>query len=96
MKKEYHEDTDSTWVSYGAGRAFDDYGSPMPFWRARAVYTWSQYRQMYWVYTVQVVGLGMVDDSVTRETEMGSLRDVHHYLRYLQDMETCYQKVYGE
>ena len=96
MKKEYHRDPDSTWVSFEAGHVCDDFGRPMPYWRCRVAYTWSQYRHAYWVYSIQTVGFGAVDDKVTREFEMGSLREVNRYLRYLQHMEECYQRVYGE
>ena len=96
MKKEYHRDTDSTWAIYKAGRMCDDLGRPMPYWSCHVAYTWSMHSNAYWVYTVQVIGFGVVDDKVTQETEMASLREVNHYLRYLQDMEECYQRVYGE
>ena len=94
MTKEYHKDTDATLVSFKAGRAFDACGYPAPFWSCRVAYTWSEYRQAYWVYSVQVVGFGVVDEKVTRETEMASLKEVHHLLDYLKDMEMCYKKVY--
>ena len=96
MKKEYRRNTDSTLVSYAAGRACDDVGWPMPFWHCCVAYTWSQYRHAYWVYTTQTVGFGVVDDRVTQETEMASMREVNHYLQHLKDMEACYQRVYGE
>ena len=96
MTKEYHRDTRSTLVSFEAGSVCDDIGCPTPFWRCRVAYTRSEYRQAYWVYSVQVVGIGWVDDKVTHEAEMASLREVHRYLRYLRDMETCYKRVYGE
>ena len=96
LKKEYHKDTDSTHVSFEAGRVCDDFGCPMPFWRCRVAYTWCEYRQVYWVYAIQTVGFGVVDDKVTREIEMGSLQEVNHFLDYLKDVEGCYKKVYGE
>ena len=99
MKKEYHRDTESTWVFFEAGRVCDDLGlgrSPMPFWNCIVVYTWIQHRHAYWVYSIQTVGFGAVEDRVRHETEMASLRDVHHLLRYYEDMETCYKGVYGE
>lgn len=96
MKKEYHEETDATLVSFKAGQLFDDFGRPTPFWTCRVAYTWSEYRQAYWVYSVQVVGFGVADGKVTKEAEMASLREVHRYLRDFQDMETCYKQVYGE
>ena len=96
MTKEYRKNTDSTLVSFGAGKACDDFGYPRPFWRCRVAYTWSEYRQVYWVYSVQVVGFGLFDDKVTRETEMASLQEVDHLLGYYRDMEMCYKKVYGE
>ena len=96
MKKEYHKDTDVAFVSYGAGSACNDFGCLMPFWRCQVAYTWSEYRQAFWVYSVQTVGFGVVDEKVTREIEMASLREVDHFLDYLKDMETCYKKVYGE
>ena len=96
MKKEYHRDTASVWVSFGAGRVCDDFGCPMPFWRCHVAYTWSMHRHAYWTYSVQVVGFGAANGKVTRETEMASLREVHRYLRHLKDFEECCQKVYGE
>ena len=96
MRREYHKDTDSTLVSFGAGSACDDVGCPTPFWRCRVAYTWIEYRQAYWVYSVQVVGFGVVDDKVTREIEMASLQEVDHYLGYIKSLEMCYKKVYGE
>ena len=96
MKKEYHADTDSVWVSYKAGGMCDDLGCPMPFWGCYVAYTWSQYRHAYWVYSVQTIGFGLVEDEVTHETEMASLEDVNRYLGYLKDMEACYKKVYGD
>ena len=96
MKKEYRRDTDSTLVSFEAGRVCDDLGLPMPFWSCCVAYTWSQYRHAYWVYSIQTVGFGGVEDRVTHEAEMASLREVHRYLRYLEDIEACYQRVYGQ
>ena len=95
MKKEYRA-TDIALVCYEAGSMWDNLGYPSAYWRCRVAYTWSQYRHAYWVYSVQVIGFGVVDGKVTRETEMASLLEVHHYLHYLQDLEACYQKVYGE
>ena len=95
MKKEYRRDTDSTLVSFEAGRVCDDFGHPTPYWRCSVTYTWSHYRHAYWIYSIQTVGFGVVNDKVTHEAEMGSLRDVRRYLIYLQGMETCNQKVYG-
>ena len=92
---EYHENTDSFLVSFEAGRVCDDFGCPMPFWRCHIAYTWSEYAQAYWVYSLQVVGFGVVDRKVSRETEMTSLREVTHLLDYFKDMEACYKQVYG-
>ena len=96
MKKEYHKDTDSTLVSFEAGRVCDDFGCPMPFWSCCVAYTWSEYRQVYWVYAIQTVGFGVADEKVTSETEMASLQEVDHFLGYLKSLEMCYKKVYGE
>lgn len=96
MKKEYHEDTGATWVSFEAGQPFDASLHSTPFWRCKVGYMYSEYDKVYCVYSVQVVGIGWVDDKVTRETEMKSLREVVHLLNYLQDLETYYDKVYGE
>ena len=96
MIKEYHKDTDVMLASYKAGRVCDDIRCPMPFWTCRVAYTWSEYRQAYWVYSVQTVGFGVVDEKVTREDEMASLQEVANLLGYLEDMETCYKKVYGD
>ena len=96
MTKEYHRDTDSILVSFAAGSVCDACGYPAPHWSCHVAYTWSEYRQTYWVYSVQVVGFGADDSRVTHEFEMRSLREVHRYLRYHQDMETCYKQAYGE
>ena len=96
MKKEYRENTDSFLVSFEAGSLFDEAGYPTPFWRCRIAYTWIEYKQAYWVYSLQVVGFGVADSKVTRETEMTSMREVNHLLDYFKDMEACYKQVYGE
>ena len=96
MKKEYQKDTASVWASFEAGGACDDYGRPMPFWRCRVVYIWCACEHAYLVYTTQTVGFGIAEERVTHEAEMASLREVKHYLRYLSDIEECYQAVYGE
>ena len=96
MKKEYRKKTDSVMASFGAGKMSDDLGYPTPYWRCRVAYTWSKYSQAYWVYSVQVIGFGVVNEQVTQELEMESLREVHRYLGHLKDMEACYQKVYDE
>ena len=92
MKKEYHEDTNSIWVSFAAGR------SPMPYWHCIVVYTvlHTKHKPTVWVYTIQTVGFGEREDRVRHETEMATLADVHHLLRYYKDMEACYKAVYGE
>ena len=96
MKKEYHRDTNSSWAIFKAGHVFDSLGAPAPYWGCHVVYTWSQYRHVYWVYSVQVFGFGDADRKVTEEFEVGSLREVHRYLNHFKDMEECLQKVYGE
>ena len=96
MKKERHKDTDTVWVSYKAGRVFDDLGYPSAYWHCRVAYTWSHYRHAFWLCSCQVVGFGAVDGKVTHETEMASLAEVYRYLRYLRDVEACYKRVYGD
>lgn len=98
MKKEYHEDTNSIWASFEAGRVCDDFGRPMPFWHCIVVYTtvYTMHKSTVWVYTIQTVGFGEREERVRHETEMTSLREVQHYLQHLMDVEKCYQKVYGE
>ena len=96
MKKEYHEDSGATWVSFEAGQPFDASRRSTPFWACRVGYMYNEYDKVYCVYSVQVVGIGWVDDKITRETEMASLQEVNHLLDYLQDLEGYYKKVYGE
>ena len=96
MTKDYHKDTGITSVSYSAGSVLDACGYPAPHWSCRVAYTWSEYRQAYWVYSVQTVGFGVVDAKAPREMEMASLREVQRYLHYLQGLESCYTMVYGE
>ena len=96
MTKEYRKDTDSTLVSFEAGKVWDACGYPAPHWSCYVSYTWSEYMQAFWVYSVQTIGFGVVDDKVTHETVMTTAREVDHFLAFLQDMEMCYKKVYGE
>ena len=96
MKKEYHRDTDSVWAIYEAGHIFDRHGAPAPYWGCHVVYTWSMHRHAYWVYSIQVIGYGEVDDKVTREFEVKSLHEVNRFLKQLKDMEACYKRVYGD
>ena len=96
MTKEYHEDINATLVSFEAGEPIDASGRHTPFWRCRVGYKYNKYGKVYCVYSVQVVGIGWVDDKVTREAEMASLPEVHHILCDLQDLEIYYDKVYGE
>lgn len=62
-------------------------------------YTWSEYLQAYWVYSVQVASLHGADadgDRVTRETAVKTAREVDHLLDYFADLEMLFQKVCGE
>ena len=83
-------------VSFEAGSVCDACGYPAPHWSCRVVYMYNEIDKVYWVYSVQVVGFGVVDDKVTRETTMESLQEVDHYLGYIKSLEMCYKKVYGE
>lgn len=94
MKKRYNKSTDSMLVMFEAGAR-----SRSQYWNCCVAYTWSEYLQAYWVYSVQVASLHGADadgDRVTRETVMKTSREVDHLLDYLADLETLLQKVYGE
>ena len=95
MTKEYRRNTDSILVSFAAGGGCDAYGYPAPHWSCHVAYTWSECKQAYWVYVLQLVAVGAAVEQISRETEMTSLQEVTHLLEHLKDLETCYQKVYG-
>lgn len=92
MKKRYNKSTDSMLVTFEAGAR--SRGSQ--YWNCCVSYTWSEYLQAYWVYSVQVASLHGADDRVTRETVMKTTREVDHLLDYLADLEVLLKKVYGE
>ena len=82
MKKEYHRDTKSVLVSFSADGPY--------IWQCCVAYTWCQSSHAYWVYTTQTAGFAKSN----WEAEMASLRDVHRYLHYLQDLEECFKSIW--
>lgn len=94
MKKRYNKSTDSMLVMFEAGAR-----SRSCYWSCCVAYTWSEYLQAYWVYSVQVASLHGADadgDRVTRETAVKTAREVDHLLDYFADLEMLFQKVCGE
>ena len=81
---------------FGAGKAFDDFGRPTPFWSGVVAYQWIAEKQAFFVYTIQVLGTGTVTNSRSYETETTSCDEVNDFLDYLKEVERHYKKVYGE
>ena len=96
MKEKYCADTDSKEVSFKAGKAFDGFGRPTPFWTCIVAYRWSNFKQSFWVYATQLLGTGTVVDRRSYETETTSLEEVNDFLDYLKHLELHYKKVYAE
>lgn len=92
MKKRYNKSTDSMLVTFEAGAR----SRSSQYWNCCVAYTWSEYLQAYWVYSVQVARHGADGDRVTRETVMQTAREIDHLLDYLADLEMLLQNVYGE
>ena len=83
-------------VFFGAGKAFDDFGRPTSFWVGVVAYQWVSVKQMFVVYTIQVLGTGTVLNSRSYEAETTSCDEVNSFLDYLKELENHYKKVYGE
>ena len=96
MKEKYCADTDSKEVSFGAGKAFDGFGRPTPFWACIVAYRWSNIKQTCWVYATQLSGAGAVVDRRSYEVETTSCEEVNDFLDYLKELEIHYKKVYSE
>ena len=96
MKEKYCADTDSKEVSFKAGKAFDDFGRPTPFWTCIVAYRWSSFKQAFWVYATQLLGTGTVVDRRSCEAYSTSWEEVNDFLDYLKQLELHYKKVYDE
>ena len=83
-------------VIFGAGRAFDAFGRPTPFWTGVVAYRWNAVKQAFFVYTTQVLGTGTVTNSRSYEAETSSCDEVNDFLDYLKELEDHYKEVYGE
>ena len=83
-------------VIFGAGKAFDDFGCATPFWTGVVAYRWNAVKQVFHLYTIQVLGTGTVTNSRSYETETASCDEVNDFLDYLKELENHYKKVYGE
>ena len=83
-------------VFFGAGKAFDTLARPTSFWTGVVAYLWNAEKQVFFVYTVQVLGTGTVTNSRSCETEASSCDEVNEFLDYFKELEHHYKKVYGE
>ena len=83
-------------VIFGAGKAFDDFGRATSFWTGVVAYRWDSLKQVFVVYTVQVLGTGTVMNSRSYEAEKPSCDEINEFLDYLKELENHYKKVYGE
>ena len=83
-------------VFFGAGKPFDASGRPTPFWTGVVAYQWCAVKQVFFVYTIQVLGTGTVTNSRSNEAETSSCDEVNEFLDYLKELENRYRKVYGE
>ena len=82
--------------NFGAGKAFDDFGRPTSFWTGVIAYRWVSAKQVFVVYTVQVLGTGTVTNSRSGEVEAKSCEEVNNFLDYFKKLEKHYKEVYGE
>ena len=82
--------------TFGAGKAFDDFGRPTSFWTGVVAYRWDVKKQAFIVCTTQVLGTGTVQNSRSYETETESCDEVNDFIAYLRELEEHYKKVYGE
>ena len=83
-------------VIFGAGKAFDAFGRPTPFWTGVVAYQRSADKQTFVVYTTQVLGTGTVTNSRSYTALTSSQDEVNGFLDYLKELENHYKKVYGE
>ena len=81
-------------VFFGAGKAFDNFGRPTSFWTGRCAYRWDAGKQVFVVYTIQVLGTGTVTNSRSSEVETPSCEEVNDFLDYFKELESHYKKVY--
>lgn len=83
-------------VIFGAGKAFDVFGRATPFWTGAVAYRWNPIKQVFHIYSVQVLGTGTVTNKREYETEKNSCDEINEFLDYLKELENHYKKVYGE
>ena len=83
-------------VFFGAGKVYDDFGRPTSFWTGIVAYQWDSKKQLFRVYTIQVLGTGTVTNSRSSETETSSCEEVNEFLDYFKELERHYKKVCGE
>ena len=81
-------------VIFGAGKAFDAFGRATPFWTGVVAYRWNAVKQVFHVYSVQVLGTGTVTNSRSYEAETASCDKVNDFIDYLKELENHYKKVY--
>ncbi len=79
---------------FGAGKAFDDFGRASSYWTGVVAYKWDSLKQVFHVYTVQVLGTGTVTNSYETETVYVSCEEVNKLLDYFKELEAHYKKVY--
>ena len=82
--------------NFGAGKAFDDFGRPTSFWTGVVAYEWVSAKQVFVVYTVQVLGTGTVINSRSGEVKTKYCDEVNSFFDYFKELENHYKKVYGE
>ena len=80
--------------NFGAGKAFDDFGRPTSFWVGVVAYECVSAKQVFVVYTIQVLGTGTVTNSRSDEIEKKSCDEVNELLDYFKELENHYKKVY--
>ena len=83
-------------VFFGAGKAFDDFGRPTPFWKGIIAYRWDAEKQAFIVYSVQVLGTGTVANEYSSKEEMSSCDDINNLLDYFKGLKRHYKEVYYE
>ena len=81
-------------VVFCAGKAFDSFGRPTPFWTGVVAYLWSAEKQAFHVYSVQVLGTGTVTDGRSSEELMSSCDDINNLLDYFKELKRHYKEVY--